>query len=96
MGKELFAKGVIEKLRVAIGNDGSAFGTGTANVAMSAVAEAVTEYLKEHVKVYVSYQGLTLSFPPMSDVVASEEFSIEGKCPAPSPSDSFERCVKEI
>lgn len=96
MGKELFAQTVIGKLRERIGDDGSAFSVGTASVAMSAVADAVTEYLTEHVRVSVSYRGMTLSLPPVQDIVPNEEFRIEGQCAPPSPSNSFDSWIREI
>ena len=45
MSKSAFAKAIISKMKTAISTDGQSYGDDTASSAMSAVAEAITEYL---------------------------------------------------
>lgn len=96
MSKSAFAKAIISKMKTAIGTDGQSYGDDTASSAMSAVAEAITEYLIKNTKVTIAYTGTIPGSPPTPDPVVVDTFKITGKCAPPSPSDSFSSWLKEI
>lgn len=96
MSKTAFAQAIITKLRSAIGNDGGNYTAGTASVAMSAVAAAITEYIITNTSVTISYSGIIPSTPPVTDPLVTDTFEIVGSCAPTGPSDSFDTWIKQI
>lgn len=83
-------------MKAAIGTDGSGYSSGTANAAMTAVAQAITEYLIANTKVMVSYVGIIPGEPPTPDPVVTDTFQIVGTCAPPGPSNSFDAWLLQI
>ena len=96
MSKSAFAQTIISKLKSAIGTDGSGYSSSTATVAMTAVANGITEYLIANTKVTISYVGVIPGTPPVKDPVTSDTFDIIGSCAPTGPSNSFDSWIKQI
>lgn len=86
MSKTSFANMILSKLQSAIGNDGSKYTNTTSALTQIAIAEAITQYLKENTIVTISYNGVLTSGG--ADVIASDTMKIAGSCtPIPTPSN---------
>lgn len=96
MSKSAFAQAIITKLKGAIGTDGQQYSSGTATLAMSAVAQGITEYLISNTKVIIAYAGIIPGVPPTPDPVVVDTFSIIGSCAPTGPSNSFDSWIKQI
>lgn len=96
MSASTFADTIISKLSSAIGTDGSSFTSGSASLAMNAVAAGITEYLLANTTVTVSYAGVIPSVPPTPDPLVTDTFSIIGTCAPTGPSDSFDSWISQI
>lgn len=96
MSKSAFAQAIMAKLDGAIGKDGLSYTSDFAPIAMQAVADAVTEYLKANTTVTVAYSGTLTTTPPSPDPVTQDTFKITGECAPPSPSDNFDSWISEI
>lgn len=96
MSKQAFAQSIISKLAGAIGTDGSSFTTGSASIAMTTVATAITEYIIANTTVTVAYVGTLTSTPPAPDPVTTDTFQIIGTCAPTGPSNSFDDWIRQI
>lgn len=96
MSKQAFAKSIINKMKAAISTDGSGFNNGTANLAMTAVAQAITEYLLANTTVTIAYAGIVPGTPPSPDPVVVDTFKIVGACAPLSPSQSFDTWLLQL
>ena len=96
MSKSAFAKAIISKMKAAIGTDGLSYSSASASAAMSAVAQAITEYLIANTKVIISYVGIIPGVTPMPDPVVTDTFKIVGACAPPGPSNSFDAWLMQI
>lgn len=96
MSKKSFASLIISKMKGAIGTDGHSFGDGTANSAMAAVSQAITEYLVANTQVTVTYVGIIPGTPPTPDPVVTDVFKIVGSCAPPSPSQNFDEWLLQL
>lgn len=96
MSKADFAKTIIKKLKDSIGTDGQKYKSSSATSAMAAVAEGITDYLKENTKVMISYTGVIPGVPPVTDPVVADTLKITGACAPPSASNSFETWLLAI
>lgn len=96
MSATLFAQTIIGKMQAAIGTDGGSFSTGSAALAMQAVADGITEYLTANTIVTASYAGMIPGAPPVPDPLVTDTFSIIGKCSPPSASESFDAWLLQI
>ena len=94
MSKENFASLVLTKLRAAVGNDSSAYSSGTAVSAQSAIGEAVTEYLVANTIVTISYNGVLASGG--EDVIAADTIKISGSCQLTSVPAQFNSWVAAL
>lgn len=96
MSKSAFASAIISKMKGAISTDGQSFNGGTANAAMTAVAQAITEYLIANTQVMVAYVGIIPGTPPTPDPVVTDTFKIVGTCASPSPANSFDAWMLQL
>lgn len=96
MSKSAFASAIINKMKGAISTDGLSYSGGTASAAMSAVAQAITEYLIANTTVMVAYVGVIPGTPPTPDPVTTDTFKIVGTCAPPNPSDSFDAWLLQL
>ena len=83
-------------MKASIGTDGLSYSSVSASAAMSAVAQAITEYLIANTKVIVSYVGVIPGAPPTPDPVVTDTFQIVGTCAPPSPSNSFDAWLIQV
>ena len=96
MSKSAFASAIINKMKGAISTDGLSYNSGTASAAMSAVAQAITEYLIANTTVTVAYVGIIPGTPPSPDPVTIDTFKIVGTCAPPGPSNSFDAWLLQL
>ncbi len=96
MSKTTFAQSIISKLKGAIGVSGSNFNSGSASVAMTAVASAITEYIIANTQVTITYTGIISSTPPSPDPVVTDTFTVVGTCAPTGPSNSFDAWIRQI
>ena len=96
MSKSAFASAIINKMKGAIGTDGLSYSGGTTSAAMSAVAQAITEYLIANTTVTVAYVGIIPGTPPTPDPVTIDTFKIIGACAPPAPSNSFDAWLLQL
>ena len=96
MSKQAFASAIINKMKGAISTDGQSFNGGTANAAMIAVAQAITEYLMANTIVTISYAGIIPGTPPSPDPVVTDTFKIIGTCAPPSASENFDEWLLQL
>lgn len=96
MSKQAFAKTIINKMKASIGTDGQSFGDSTAPSAMTAVAQAITEYLIANTQVIVAYVGVIPGTPPTPDPVVTDTFKIVGTCATTGPSNSFDAWLMQL
>lgn len=96
MSKTTFAQSIIAKLKGAIGVSGSNFNAGSASVAMTAVASAISEYIIANTTVTISYSGIVASTYPYPDPIITDTFKVIGTCAPTGPSNSFDSWIKQI
>lgn len=96
MSKEAFAQTIIARLDASIGKDGSSYTSGSAPVAMAAVAQGITEYLTANTTVAIAYSGIIPGPVPTPDPVVADSFQIVGACAPTGPSDSFDDWIRKI
>ena len=96
MSKTDFAKTIISKLKGSIGTSGKDYTSGSAQSAMNAIADGITEYLIANTTVYIAYAGIVASAYPYPDPVIADNFKIVGKCAPTGPSDHFDSWIKQI
>lgn len=96
MSRTAFAQTIISKLRNAIGTSGMDYSNGSADIAMRAVADGITEYLIANTLVTVSYTGIIPGSPPSPDPLTTDTFKIMGKCEPTGPSENFNDWIKKI
>lgn len=94
MSRETFANLITNKLKAAVGIDGSKYSSGTAAIAQSAIAEAITEYLVANTTIMISYNGVTAS--GSADVIASDTMKIIGACTLATAPTNFAAWVATI
>lgn len=91
-----FASLILSQLTGAIGTDGSSYNEGTASLAMTTVANAITQYIIANTTVTISYTGIITSATPTPDPIVTDTFKIIGSLSPPSPSNSFDDWIKQI
>lgn len=96
MSRSAFAQTIINKLNGAIGTDGLQYNSGSATLAMQAVANGITEYLTQNVKAIISYSGIIPGVPPMADPTVVDTIGIIGQCAPTGPSSSFDAWIRQI
>lgn len=94
MSKSSFASLVCSKIKAAVGDDGSKFGSSSPQSAQQAIADAITEYLVANVKVNVTYTGTLNNGKP--DPVVEDVFTLTGVCSAVSTPGSYEAWLDSI
>lgn len=96
MSKKAFAQTIIGKLKSAISTDGLGYTQGSAALAMTAVAQGITEYLIANTTVAITYAGMVAAVPPYPDPIVVDTFKIVGSCAPPSPANNFDSWIKQI
>lgn len=96
MSKTTFAQTIISKLKAAIGTDGGNYTSGSASLAMAAVAQGITEYLIANTTVSITYAGMVITTYPYPDPIIADTFKIVGACAPPSPANNFNNWIKQI
>lgn len=96
MPAQAFAQAIIGQLNGAIGTDGNSFTTGSASIAMTAVATAMTNYIVANTLVTVTYAGIIPGVPPSPDPLITDVFNIIGTVAPTGPSDGFDSWIKLI
>ena len=96
MSKTAFAQSIIAKLKGTIGVSGNDFNAGSASIAMTAVASAITEYIIANTKVTISYTGIVASTYPYPDPIITDTFTVIGTCAPTGPSNSFDDWIRQI
>lgn len=91
-----FATLILSQLVGAIGTEGGAYNEGTATLAMTAVADAMTQYIVSNTTVTISYAGIINSVTPSPDPVVIDTFKVEGKIVPTGPSNSFDDWIRQI
>lgn len=94
MSASKFANIIIDKLNSTIGGDASDFNSETPKKANIAIAEGITEYLLNNVKISIKYVGNTTTTPP-SPYTTTDSCGITGSC-APLSGITFDSWVKDI
>lgn len=96
MGWEALSNTIINKINEAIGKDGSQYNNNTAYSAMSAVSNAITEYLIANTTVYISYTGVLSNATAGPDPVINDTFKIIGKCAPTPPANNFDDWIVKL
>lgn len=91
-----FASFILSQLVGAIGTDGASYNQSTASLAMTTVANAMTQYIITNTTVLVSYVGTITSTPPSPDPIVTDTFSIVGSIAPTGPSNSFDSWIRQI
>lgn len=97
MSAQAFANTIINKIRAAIGTDGSQWDSSTASKSMQALADGITEYLIANTQVTISYTGMIPSTPsPIPDPVTTDVFQIVGQCAPTGICNDFDEWIHKI
>lgn len=96
MSKSDFAQYIISKLEASIGKDGSNWDASHATLAMTSVAQSITEYLIANTTVTIAYAGIIASAVPSPDPVVVDTFNIVGSVAPTGPSNSFDDWIRQI
>lgn len=80
MSASSFATIIIDKIKSAVGTDGSKYDSSTPTKIMKAIAEGITEYILDNTKVIITYAGIIPGPPPTPDPLVSDTAKVKGKC----------------
>lgn len=95
MSKATFASLIINKLRTAIGEDGSLYTDQTPMKAQAVIAEAITEYLIANTTINISYAGV-LTSGTGADSVIEDTMKITGTCDTIGKPSDFQSWVNKL
>lgn len=91
-----FASLILTQLKGAIGTEGSSYNEGTASLAMTTVANAITQYIIANTTIVITYAGTLTTTPPSPDPIVMDTFNIMGSVAPPGPSNSFDDWIRQI